>query len=494
MPITKDEILANLALLDLSRLEKLYAYANTLLIPEEDLLVNATMSQMLDKAFALADTYFPKWTDRGPSDFGRFIIELHCLFSEKDFWYVNAFANEAIFSKISVYSDAFVRAVSLGYDPSLCKSSSAVFNVVFSPGAEYIYPIGSLVINLPGGLTYTNNTAITVPASAALTTLPLTLYEGRALSDNVVYNGHTILIDTPNVDVESIFVTLDNIQWTRVRTFGNSSSNSPHYIVVPEENGAASIFFGEDGYGLAPQLSQAVKLNYRTTKGIDGNGPLVFGVQISSASSFRNAISVTMATASTGGSSPETLSSIKNNVPLYFSSKKAAINVDITEAILNTYPEVKKSKATVIGDTVYFRIIPVDGSIASDALLADLADRLTPNLMLGYKTFGQQTSYVDIGATDIDVFVLKGYNVNDTLTNVKQFVQDFTDPLVLAKYGDSFDLTTVSLLIRSKIPGVQQVVFNTVNGTSPQSIVVESTKILKKVLDSNLTIHVNVIQ
>lgn len=494
MPLTKEQILTNLSLIDLGRLEKLYTYSQTLLIPEEDLLVNATMSSMLDKAFALADTYFPQWTDRGMSDFGRFIIELACLFSEKDFWYINAFGNEAIFSKMSVYSDAFVQAIVLGYDPRFCKSAQATFNLIFKAGDAYSFPKGSLVINLPGtNLSFTNNEAVNVNASANLITMPVVLYEGQTQKENVVYNGHNILLDKPMIDVESIDVIINNLQWARVRTFGRSSANSPHYIVIPEDNGAASIFFGEDGYGLTPDLGTPITVVYRVTKGDAGNITQVFNAQVSSKNDFRQVLNAAMITAATDGSLPESLSSIKANVPLYFSSKKAAINVDIVQAILNTYPEVKKSKATVVGNTVYVRIIPSDGSVASGPLLLNIAARINPNLMLGYQVLGQQTSYVDVSGTDITIYALKGYNFADVETNVRQFIQDFTDPMVLADYGVDFDLSEISVLLKSRVPGVQQVVFNTVAGAPPQSIVVDATKILSRIPDNGLIIHVNAV-
>ena len=105
MSYTKKELLAYFSELDVPTLEKLRRYSSLLIIPEEDLLVNATMSQMVDKAHELADILFPEWTDRGKSDFGEFLIELFALFSEKNFWYINAFANESLLQKMRSYSN-----------------------------------------------------------------------------------------------------------------------------------------------------------------------------------------------------------------------------------------------------------------------------------------------------------------------------------------------------------------------------------------------------
>ena len=129
MAQTKEQLLQYFAGLDLSLLQKLEKYSKLLIIPDEDLLTYATMVQMVEKAHSVADSLFPEWTDRSKSDFGEFLVELIALFSEKDFWYLNAFANEGILRKMRSYSNAFSKASSLGYFPTVCTSAKATFNI-----------------------------------------------------------------------------------------------------------------------------------------------------------------------------------------------------------------------------------------------------------------------------------------------------------------------------------------------------------------------------
>ena len=150
MATTKEQLLQYFKGLDIATLEKLQKYSNLLIIPDEDLLVNATMSQMVDKAHSLADSLFPEWTDRSKSDFGEFLVELFALFSEKDFWYINAFANEGILRKMRSYSNAFSKASSMGYQPITCKGAESNFNVTFSAGEDTSYEKGDLVIDVNG--------------------------------------------------------------------------------------------------------------------------------------------------------------------------------------------------------------------------------------------------------------------------------------------------------------------------------------------------------
>lgn len=138
MATNKEQLLQYFRGLDISVLEKLQKYSKLLIIPDEDLLVNVTMSQMVDKAHSLADALFPEWTDRSKSDFGEFLVELFAFFSEKDFWYINAFANEGILSKMRSYSGAFSKAASMGYSAVTCKGSECNFSVSFEAGSETV--------------------------------------------------------------------------------------------------------------------------------------------------------------------------------------------------------------------------------------------------------------------------------------------------------------------------------------------------------------------
>ena len=153
--MNKEQLLQHFAGLDTSVLQKLYKYSNLLIIPDEDLLTNVTMSQMVEKAHSLADVYFPEWTDRSKSDFGQFLIELFALFSEKDFWYINAFANEGILRKMRSYSNVFSKVVSMGYSPTLpgreqqCGALRCTFPCVAAVWEEWSESL--LLCHVPGG-------------------------------------------------------------------------------------------------------------------------------------------------------------------------------------------------------------------------------------------------------------------------------------------------------------------------------------------------------
>ncbi len=487
---TKEEIIQDLSLLPLETLERLQAYSTQLIIPDEDTLVNVNMSTMVEKAKLLGDTYFPEWTDRTKTDFGMFLVELYALFSEKDFWYINAFANESNLLNMRVYSVAFMRSVEQGYLPILTTGAEASFSFIVPPIISNLtIPRGGIELKTSTGLIFTNLSPIVVSTNVLPTTVTETLKQGRVQEGTYSFNGGSIYIPLQNIDPETLIVSVDNISYTKVANFGQSSNSSTHYMVVPEENGSISIFFGSDGFGVSPVLGATVLVSFLTTDAGKGNS----SIQTCTVDKQPNSVSIDtplMLTASTGGNTQESLAELKNNTLNYYKVRNSCINVSSTELFLNSQPEVKKSKVYVLGNTVSFYIQPSDGSVADVTLLNTIKDRLNPFISNGYEAQGNTTTYVTCGPISLDVFCLKGFNEQVIISAVKQLVQDYTNPLVLANYGDDFNLTDLSLLLRSNIAGLQNVIFNTVAGGSPANISVTAVKLKQKVSLTDITVAV----
>lgn len=503
MSTTKEQLLQYFKGLDVSTLQKLQKYSKLLIIPDEDLLVNATMSQMVEKAHSLADSLFPEWTDRSKSDFGEFLVELFALFSEKDFWYVNAFANEGILRKMRSYSNAFSKASSMGYQPLTCKGATCNFNVTFSAGESIRYERGDLIVNADGVM-FTNDEGFDVSDSVAESGVTLLLHEGTHVAEDVTYNGYNVLIRKANIDIDSINLTIDNIAYTRVNNFGYSSADSTHFMVLPEEDGSCSIYFGSNGFGIQPAIGKSIRIEYRTCKGSDGNMDIALAT-INDSLDDRKALSATMLTPAQGGQYAETLTSIKEKAPLYFSTKRAAINEETAQNILNGFPFVHKSKVTCVGRDVVYRIIPESGYLEPTASeLKTISEEFYPYIMLGYRGLNASNIYRNLlvaanaSASKIilDVLVLSGYNTESIEASLRQIMEDVTNPLVSAEYGGSFIKTDIDILMRSGVPGAQSVTFKLLVGTQEVSmpdVTLGETEIFRKIDQDNLTVRINVV-
>ena len=501
--VTKEQLLAYFKTLDVATLEKLQKYSKLLIIPDEDLLVNSTMIQMVEKAHSLADSLFPEWTDRSKSDFGEFLVELFALFSEKDFWYINAFANEGVLWKMRSYSNAFSKVSSLGYSPITCKGATAKFNVTFSSGEAVTYRRGDLVVDVEG-LHFTNDEEITLSSSSSDTMLTLMLHEGEQVSDDITFNGYNIFIRKAGVDIDSIVLSIDNIQYSRVKTFGLSSKDSTHYSVIPEEDGSCIIYFGSNGFGVTPAIGKIVRVEYRLCEGSNGNHPISL-CQVSRHISVRKVIAVNMLSTSSGGTDAESLTSIKEKAPLMFSTKKAAINEKIAEDILGGFSFVSKSVVKVVGRDVIYSVIPSSGyPEPTEEELNILTTEFVPYLMVGYNGIYSKNLYrnflslanVYASKVIIELLILSGYDKDAIESQVRQIFSDLTNPLVDASYGKGFSKSNTDIKIRSQISGVQNVVFKMLVSGVEQvlpDITLSDREIFSTINQSNLEVRINVV-
>lgn len=501
MAQTKQELLNYFAGLDIPTLQRLQKYSTYLIIPEEDTLTDVNMSQMVDKAHQLADSLFPEWTDRSKSDFGEYLIELFALFSEKDFWYINAFANEGTLRKMRSYSNAFSKAISLGYTPVTCKGATSSFSVTFLPGGAVTYRRGDIILEVKGKK-FTNDSAFTVPTQVSNYSMTLSLLEGTQVAEDVTFNGYNVFVRRENVDINSINVIIDNIIYTRVKTFGQSSANSPHYVVLPEEDGSVSIHFGDGTYGIHPEIGKNIRVEYRKCSGSEGNIS-VGTCSVLDSLPERNISSAVMLQSSTGGINPESLQAIKETAPLYFSNKRAAINETVSEEILNGFSFIHKSKVVVTGRQISYQIIPTSGaSEPSAAELSLISAQFSPYIMGGYQSTYAENQYVNLisylGASKfiVDVIASPGYSKSSIENSVRQILEDLTDPLIKANYGGSFLKADADILMRSAIPGVQSCTFKMLSGVTTtiiSDVLLAPTEIFSKIANANVNVNINVL-
>lgn len=484
---TKQDILDELALLPLSKLEVLQKYQQYLIIPTEDLLVNVTMQQMVTKAHEYADVFFPEWTDRSASDFGQFLVELFGVFSEKDFWYVNAFANQALLTKMSVYSIAFTRAVELGYRPVRATSATATFSLIFNDGAYYNYATGGIIVEV-NGTKFTNTSIISVPTTVNNYTLATTLTQGSYNNETYSFNGRSVDLRKANIDPRYIEVTVEGVSWTRVEVFGASGPTSTHFMVIPEEDGKCSIFFGEDDYGKKPTVGSLIEVKYLTCDASLGSIPQDTAT-INTSSSNRPLNAVTMSTASTGGFDPSTLAQLKQEALTFFNYRQSCLNEASTVAWLKAQPEVSKAYVAIAGTNVFFFFRNKQGDAPTLTEISDVTTRIDPLVSNGFNALYTATVTEDVATIDVDFFYLAGYDPSEIESVGKQLIQDFTNPAVLADYGVAFDLSEVSLLLRSKIPGLNNVTFNTVAGLAAANIPCATSHIMQKIALGDITVN-----
>lgn len=467
--MTRAEILAYFSSLPNSSLERVYDYGRVLRMafPEDDLLLNTTMSQMLTKAVEIANKEFPEW-DTTNSDFGRYLLELVALFSEKDFWYVNAFGQEGNLRTMGEYGNAYMRALEIGVLPDTNTLAKSEFDIEFLPRpALSISPNRPFTTYLPGDLrirkdrspfVFVNSSTLIIPDSASSVVLPVTLVCGDFRRDTFVFDGNRVFINRSNIDISTLSVIVNDVQFKQVPQLGNSDVNDAHFWAVPENNSAVSIYFGDGVNGRKPATGSSVEVTYVTGFGIRSNNILEgFDFIVASDLSTRRVSSaIPLSPEATGGKAPLSLSRIKNITPSVSKGRGVVINKqDLVEYLLN--------KETIVAATAIYR----NSSITFYALDTELVDifgttyatELTQEIIdvmvtIGFTVTCQQTVEVPIPDMDVDVKVALGTNITRVQSQVSQAIKDFFDPRVLGRYGRSFSRDSLYLHIIQKVPDI----------------------------------------
>lgn len=443
----KKEILDYLSQLDDRTLERVYNHARTakMLYPETDLLLNANMAQMLEKADDLARVHLPQWTDRADGDFGQFLIELVALFSEKDFWYNNAFHLESNISTARQFSNVFTLAHQRGYDASVLTAPKLGFSITFSPLAELGDPEykellpGQLVVKERGGPTeYTNVETLRIPDSLTELTANFELRKGRYRTTSQEFNGASVFLDRPNIDPNSVRVSIDDVDWRKVNQFGLSSSEDKVFMVIPDEESRAVIYFGDGTYGRKPELGTTITAGYLVTDGVDVTA--IGDFEIRDAPALRPAITAQPNRNSTeGGRRLEPIESIKQKAILYGRSRDTIINTDDCIRYLLSKPEIRRAYALFTNTQITLFALGRDGQPAGEELMSATVLEVRERMVqLGF-TVGYTTPlFVRLPDMDIKVQVLPNSDFNAVKRAVQQAAKDFYDPLVMGDFGRPF--------------------------------------------------------
>lgn len=467
---TKNQILSDLAKLDDKTLNRLYDYSKVvkMLYPESDLLLQANMAQMLDKAQELARIYLPDWTDRADGDFGQYLVELVALFSEKDFWYNNAFHLESNLSTAKKYSNIFTKAHQQGYDAQLQTASKLDFTLTFqalnsidqnNPRKE-ILP-GEIIVKQVGGVReFANPHSFFVTDSLSESVVTQTLSEGKFRSNTYEFNGYSIQVPYSDIDPETIGVVIGDVRWSRVRQFGLSGGSDNVFMVLPDRSGAVEIFFGDGTYGKSVAQGTSVQVTCISTSGEDITGIGDFTVK--SVPSARLLLAAeAQASFSTGAAKKETAETIKIKAITAGRTRNTIINASDCVAFLLDQPNVLRANVIFTNTAITFYVIGQDKLPLPTADLDELMVMVESRMVqLGFSLLKGTPSYVPLPEMDISVDCLPSSNYSAIKAVVQQAAKDFYDPLVLGDFARPFNFNDFYVHLYQQDPNIVRIRIN----------------------------------
>jgi hypothetical protein len=490
--MTRLEIIDALVQLDTTTLSRLLRLSQTILVPDQDSLTRVTFNDMLDGAHAYADTHFPQWTDRSKADFGEFIIELFCLYSEKDYYYMNQYANEGFLQKAKNYVNVYYKAMQMGYRPVRNQSSDAEFQLRWNTGGAIvlIYP-GDIEVTLADGSVFTNGDTISVPSGGSTYSMVRRLYSGKYTTTQTIFNGRSVRIQANECDWRSVTMsTADGTQWGQVDSFAESDAGSTVFMIYATEGDDFEVVFGTGGFGRRPDVGEILTFKYRqaVNGGVNPAYPQAGTITKNTPDSLLEDFD--MISAPGRAALPETIESIRHNASLLGTTRgnNCLRNHYDCIALLSAMPDVQVAGSFLFARQVYFSVVPKIGGTATPAFLSELAARLKPITMECFELQPTPTNYVDITELTITAYMQDTFNTPDGEQQILDYLHFITDPEEGAKYGVGFDMGVVTAALIQQIEGLQQVVYNSINGAAAANIVLLPLSIFNRIDDVNVTI------
>ena len=148
---------------------------------------------------------------------------------------------------------------------------------------------------------------------------------------------------------QTLFVSINGIQWQGVNSFANSVSTSNQYVVQPQLNGTISILFGDGVYGAVPPNGASILITYISSGGLSGNvyvtPPTSGGITVLNSSLYDSqgnlqTATVVNTTVFLGGENAETTAEIKAKAPQVFATGDRAVTPADFQALILNFPGV----------------------------------------------------------------------------------------------------------------------------------------------------------
>jgi hypothetical protein len=371
--------------------------------------------------------------------------------------------NESFLTTAQLRSSVLSHAEALGYRARSITSSQAVVNIAITvpsgdPAPSSVtLPIGTKFSSTVAGVSYTFQTRDVFTADAESsgtntlykfkkstgfssttdtaqnTIFNLSVFEGTSVDrtfivgsteDEQVYviPDKSTDIDTLKIDVFDTFSSTSFNSYTDISNVIRLLSTSRVFRVQETPNGFYELIFGTDT-GIVPVTGNKMVANYLKVSGADANGGSTFTPQSQlSVGGSNQTLTVTTVSNSAGGSSRESISSIKTQAPLMFASQQRLVTAsDYRTQILNKYSTTVEDANAYGGEeatpakygVVYVALKFFDdiSSSTQDTVKTSITQDLTDALSI----LSVSTEYVTPVTTFLELDTV--YNLNPALTN-----------------------------------------------------------------------------
>jgi hypothetical protein len=133
--------------------------------------------------------------------------------------------------------------------------------------------------------------------------------------------------------------------WEVRRDLLSSDEFAPDFVAEVEEDGYATLRFGDDEYGLRPSAGDIFKATYRVGNGTAGN--IGADALAHAVTNVAGVVKVGNPLPAAGGVEPESIEHVRRSAPFAFRTQERAVTPEDYAAVAERHPEVQRAAATM---------------------------------------------------------------------------------------------------------------------------------------------------
>jgi hypothetical protein len=228
---------------------------------------------------------------------------------------------------------------------------SATTTIRFSLASAYakniIFPANLEVATSNNSIIFSNLIASTLNAGDL--TIDLSFVQGQwkdieNISDGTSYQKYYIYED---IDVERLLVYVNDVLWTKVDTFFDSTDDDKHYMVKKIKDGLY-VLFNDGKFGMKPSAGDEVKLTYLQSLGVDGNiyalgllTSIMSNVYDTDGTDVTDLLTATNTLVATDGYDGDDITTIQGNISTFFKTNPYLLIKDDYKSYLKAHALVR---------------------------------------------------------------------------------------------------------------------------------------------------------
>jgi hypothetical protein len=405
------------------------------------------------------------------------LLDLLAYNTYHNMFYLNMIGNEMHLDTAILRESVNSRAKVLNYTPRSRTAATALVTLTVAPtdapDAVYIPKYFPLIGSVAGKtLRFTTNEALTIRNMGGVYQVDnVAIYEGNIVNEYFdIKNGNTsfVTISSGNVDISSVSVNVrtsntvsTNTNFTRAENLYGVEEDSTVFFLEPFGENQYNVVFGNGVTGRKLVNGNVVKVTYRDSLGVDGDGASVFTASATVGNNYPVYVGTRQRAA--GGAERETIDSIKFNAPRHFASQDRAVTEEDFKVLIHReFPQLEA--ITVYGGEKanpkrYGKVIvsakPIGGTVIPTSLknqiISYLSDRDTvgmePLIVDPKYMYVEITSNVHYSASKTDL------TPSQIETSVRQAIASFSQT-ELSKFNADFRYSRLTAAVDNSDPGI----------------------------------------